>query len=70
MTKSEHFTDAILSAIECHPTVPRGAKGRVLFQSFLALATAEKGSPLTIAEVTKLCVLETETAFRIGALEK
>lgn len=63
------FTGRITDAIEEFGAVPRGARGRVLFQSFLALATAEKGAPLTVREVTLLCAEETQVAVRIGAVK-
>lgn len=47
----------------------RGTRGRVLFQAFLALATAEKQSPVTIQEITRLCAHETEVAFRLGLVK-
>jgi hypothetical protein len=63
------FSEQILAAIEHANEVPRGARGRILFQAFLALAMAEKGEPLTIADVTKICAHETECAFRIGIVK-
>jgi len=46
--------------------LPNGAIGRVLYNAFLAVATREKGTKLTIREVTQICAHETENAFRLG----
>lgn len=64
------FQERIATAIEAggEAGVPRGARCRILFQSYLALAMAEKGDQLTVGEVTKLCAHETEVAVRIGTV--
>lgn len=65
MTTRE-FAHEIAAMCDRGASLPNGAKGRLLFNAFLAMATAENGAQLTVAEVADLCAYEAKKAVEMG----
>jgi hypothetical protein len=60
----------LCDAIERAAPLPNGMIGRALFSAFLAVATREKGSTLTIAEVSRITADMTHREFAAGRLSR
>lgn len=61
--------DDLAECLLRHGQLNRGLRGRVVFQAYLAIIEREKGSKLTVQDLSQACATEAQYAFTLGKIK-